>query len=250
MDFWAQLSSSIWVVSKERLESSFENWDVLAKRTDSLCSSSSLSDIPLHVAISFSRRSSLPRDWTRVSHIIGRCFTLWATREAPFHVKDWKGEVQPVHNKTAGFSGRHTTGEGVTENGRGKHPRTRGCPQRWGRVTAALRAAHTVPACYGESATLKPNAICPSLLSPGRPAVTTEVQPLSFPPRSGFRDLKRVALHPLCWECLHHRNGWRLPESWLLNTGQHTIGLSPHHLLKWPLWKAKWLHCLQIHRTV
>ena len=34
------------------------------------------------VAISFSRRSSRPRDWTQVSHIVGRPFTLWATREA------------------------------------------------------------------------------------------------------------------------------------------------------------------------
>ena len=34
------------------------------------------------VAISFSRRSSLLRDWTWVSHIVGRCFTVWATREA------------------------------------------------------------------------------------------------------------------------------------------------------------------------
>ena len=36
------------------------------------------------VAISFSRRSSWPRDWTRVSHmvgIVGRHFTVWATRE-------------------------------------------------------------------------------------------------------------------------------------------------------------------------
>ena len=33
------------------------------------------------VAISFSRASSRPRDWTRVSHIISRCFTVWATRE-------------------------------------------------------------------------------------------------------------------------------------------------------------------------
>ena len=32
-------------------------------------------------AISFSRRSSQPRDWTRVSHIVGRRFILWATRE-------------------------------------------------------------------------------------------------------------------------------------------------------------------------
>ena len=33
------------------------------------------------VAVSFSRGSSQPRDWTWVSHIIGRCFTIWATRE-------------------------------------------------------------------------------------------------------------------------------------------------------------------------
>ena len=31
------------------------------------------------VAISFSRRSSRPRDWTWVSCIVGRCFTIWAT---------------------------------------------------------------------------------------------------------------------------------------------------------------------------
>ena len=34
------------------------------------------------VPISFSRRSSQHRGWTRVSRIIGRCFTIWATREA------------------------------------------------------------------------------------------------------------------------------------------------------------------------
>ena len=33
------------------------------------------------VAISFSRGSSWPRDWTRVSHIVGRRFTIWDTRE-------------------------------------------------------------------------------------------------------------------------------------------------------------------------
>ena len=32
------------------------------------------------VAISFYRGSSWPRDWTQVSHIAGRCFTIWATR--------------------------------------------------------------------------------------------------------------------------------------------------------------------------
>ena len=34
------------------------------------------------VAISFSRGFSRPRDWTRVSGIAGRCFTVWATRES------------------------------------------------------------------------------------------------------------------------------------------------------------------------
>ena len=33
------------------------------------------------VTISFSRGSSRPRDWTQVSRIVGRCFTIWATRE-------------------------------------------------------------------------------------------------------------------------------------------------------------------------
>ena len=34
------------------------------------------------VAITFSRRSSQPRDQTWLSHIAGRFFTIWATREA------------------------------------------------------------------------------------------------------------------------------------------------------------------------
>ena len=33
------------------------------------------------VAISFSSESSQPRDWTWVSLIVHRCFTMWATRE-------------------------------------------------------------------------------------------------------------------------------------------------------------------------
>ena len=35
------------------------------------------------VTISFSRGSSWPRVWTRVSCVGGRCFNLWSTREAP-----------------------------------------------------------------------------------------------------------------------------------------------------------------------
>ena len=36
------------------------------------------------VAISCSRGSSQPRARTRVSHIVDRCFTVWATREVPW----------------------------------------------------------------------------------------------------------------------------------------------------------------------
>ena len=39
------------------------------------------------VAISFSRGSSWPRDRTRISHIVGRCFTVWVMREELTH---WK----------------------------------------------------------------------------------------------------------------------------------------------------------------
>ena len=38
------------------------------------------------VAIFFSRGSSWPRDWTRVSCIAGRLFTIWTTRESESEV--------------------------------------------------------------------------------------------------------------------------------------------------------------------
>ena len=37
------------------------------------------------VAIPSSRESSQPRNWTLVSHIAGRLFTVWDTREAHIH---------------------------------------------------------------------------------------------------------------------------------------------------------------------
>ena len=40
------------------------------------------------VAISFSRGSSWPRDQTCVSHIVGRCFTIWTTKEVISEVID------------------------------------------------------------------------------------------------------------------------------------------------------------------
>ena len=42
------------------------------------------------VAFPFSKGSSQPRDWTQVSHISGRFFTSWATREAPL----WSSMLQ------------------------------------------------------------------------------------------------------------------------------------------------------------
>ena len=56
------------------------------------------------VAISFSRGSSWPRDWTWVSCIAGRFFTIWATREAhPFWrqqaKRSWASQVALVVKK-------------------------------------------------------------------------------------------------------------------------------------------------------
>ena len=58
-------------------------------------------------AISFSRGSSWPRDRTQVSHIVDRCFTIWATREVPTHnsgvsLKTWKIPCRHFH-----FPGAH-----------------------------------------------------------------------------------------------------------------------------------------------
>ena len=44
------------------------------------------------VAISFSRRSSRPRDWTLVSRIVGRRFTIWAPRKRPWCWVYWRQE--------------------------------------------------------------------------------------------------------------------------------------------------------------
>ena len=49
------------------------------------------------IAISFSRRSSQPRDWTQVSCIEGRRFTFWATREVIFH---WKTNDKKIYKIT------------------------------------------------------------------------------------------------------------------------------------------------------
>ena len=52
------------------------------------------------VAISFSRRSSQPRDRTWVSHIAGRRFTIWATRKVKTAYK--KSQIRAVTTSSAG----------------------------------------------------------------------------------------------------------------------------------------------------
>ena len=51
------------------------------------------------VAISFSRRSFWPRDWTRVFRIVGRCFTVWATMEVLKGETKSKKHYKPVSPK-------------------------------------------------------------------------------------------------------------------------------------------------------
>ena len=70
-----------------------KKWSEVSQSSLTLCDpiDCSLPDSSIHgifqarvlewVAISFSRGSSLPRDWTWISRIVGRCFP-WATREA------------------------------------------------------------------------------------------------------------------------------------------------------------------------
>ena len=46
----------------------------------------------------FSRGSSRPRDWTQVSRIVGRHFTLWTTREA-LEIGAWRGAAKNYNLK-------------------------------------------------------------------------------------------------------------------------------------------------------
>ena len=54
-------------------------------------------------AISFSRGSSRPRGWTRVSRIVGRRFTVWATREA-LYMQNMYTNKEPVDEGESGQS--------------------------------------------------------------------------------------------------------------------------------------------------
>ena len=60
------------------------------------------------IAISFSKGSSRPRDRTRVSRVPGRCFNLWATREAPSFLRPSWMEESPWCLEVYRFMGRQT----------------------------------------------------------------------------------------------------------------------------------------------
>ena len=45
--------------------------------------------IPEWAAISFSRGTSQPRNWTQVSHMVGRCITDWTTQKAPLALRSF-----------------------------------------------------------------------------------------------------------------------------------------------------------------
>ena len=64
------------------------------------------------VAISFSRGSSWPKDWIWVSHTVGRCFALWATRECQHQRiarKDKKSFLREQCKEIEGNNGREKT---------------------------------------------------------------------------------------------------------------------------------------------
>jgi len=78
--------SILWVRYKNCLEHSWKLCPTLCNPMDCSLPGSSIhgifqARILEWIAISFSRRCFWPRDWTRVSHIVGRRFTVWDTRE-------------------------------------------------------------------------------------------------------------------------------------------------------------------------
>ena len=86
------------------------------------------------VAISFSRRSSRPRDWTLVSRIVSRRFTIWAPRKRPWCWENWRQEEKRTtedemvgwHHRLNGHEFEWTPGVGDGQGGLA-------CCTPWGR---------------------------------------------------------------------------------------------------------------------
>ena len=84
------------------------------------------------VAMSFSRASSPPRDWTGVSCVAGRFFTIWATWEAP----------SEVSCQLPWFSGVPAPLSSCVENS----PHIQSCWGSWGRARDfAARSESSLP---------------------------------------------------------------------------------------------------------
>ena len=50
-----------------------------------------------------SRGCSQPRDWTHVFHTVGGFFTIWATREAIWHINPTLGHISRENNDLKGY---------------------------------------------------------------------------------------------------------------------------------------------------
>ena len=98
------------------------------------------------VAISFSRGSSQPRDRTWVSHVAGRHFTIWATREVPtqphlsnevvFHrvvdgLSDMRGWCSIHHISFQRMGEAGVLGRGCRQDTQAGWGLSLGCLRRW-----------------------------------------------------------------------------------------------------------------------
>ena len=135
------------------LESPATSWQVKMKVTQSCLTLCDPVDCTVHgilqartrdwVAVPSSRGSSRPRDRTQVSHIAGRVFTSWATREAQEY---WSGSLSllqgifPIHYELSNRGLLHCTWFLSQMSHRGSPPSGRGwmiisdwqlsCPQQ------------------------------------------------------------------------------------------------------------------------
>ena len=87
---WVTKYALIYITMKEKKVLVAQSCPTLCDPMDGSPPSSSLhgilqARILKWVMISFCRGSSWPRGQTKVSHIAGRLFTVWDTRETPFH---------------------------------------------------------------------------------------------------------------------------------------------------------------------
>ena len=115
------------------------------------------------IAISFSRGFSWPRDWTRVSYIAGRCFTVLVTREAtkPYKQgagKDWRqeekevteGEIAGWHHQLNGHEFEQTPGDSEGQRSLSCcRPRNRKGSDTTEDSTTRITLAHATPVSAG-----------------------------------------------------------------------------------------------------